>query len=171
MISQSDDDFSTVSNFSLQLLELPIIPEIAAMVAFAFAGKERYYETMEWISRADLHNPENASLLLRIAAEFRELSPMAVKALCVNSPVPQESSQLALARVRAIVKGLPEGLAQEMLGHSESAFGDALEAFRHYDAAISFGNADALEKSADLAYELGRFHDAERRYELLLANG
>lgn len=171
MISQNDDDFQAVSEFAARLWKLPIIPEIASMVAFAFAAKERYYEAAEWISRSDMGNPENSSLLLRIVAEFRDLSPMAVETLRANAPVLEGSAELALARVRALVKGLPVPLAEEMLGDSESAFGDPYEAVRHYDAAVALGNSDALEKSADLAYELGSFADAEKKYELLLANG
>ena len=69
-----------IVNMAHKLWELPVIPEVASLIAFGFAAKDEYSSAAEWLSRSNLDDPENSALLLRIVAQFRELSPTAIDA-------------------------------------------------------------------------------------------
>lgn len=69
-----------IANMAHKLWELPVIPEVASLIAFGFAAKDEYSSSAEWLSRSNLDDPENSALLLRIVAQFRELSPTAIDA-------------------------------------------------------------------------------------------
>lgn len=155
------------TDLSKRLWDLPVIPEVASMIAFAFAGRSRYQDAAEWLSRSNLEEADNSSLLLRIVSNFREHSDIAIKALQSGAPAAAPSASLAIARVRTLVKNLPAGVANEMLGDAEAAFGNPFNAIEHYANAIDAGNAEALEKAADLCYALGRFEEAYEKYEVL----
>lgn len=69
-----------IANMSHRLWEVPVIPEAASLIAFGFAAKNEYSSAAEWLSRSNLDDPENSALLLRIVAQFRELSETAIDA-------------------------------------------------------------------------------------------
>lgn len=98
-----------------ELAKLPVIPEVASFVAFAFAAKDEYDAAANWLARSNLDDPENSALLLRIVAQFRELSPTAIEAFRLGAPVARPSAEHALSRIRSIVAEYDPPLASEML--------------------------------------------------------
>lgn len=167
MLAKEGTPPQDATELSKRLWDLPVIPEVASMIAFAFAGRSRYQDAAEWLSRSNLDEPDNSSLLLRIASNFREHSHIAIQALQSGALVATPSASLAIARVRALVENLPAGIANEMLGDAEAAFGNPFNATEYYANAVDAGNAEALEKAADLCYALGRFEEAHEKYEVL----
>lgn len=176
MLAKGDVPDNELEHASKQLAKLPVIPEIASMVAFAFAARSKLYEAAEWLSRSNLDDAENSGLLLRIVADYRDLPEtanrralpeIAIDAFKNGAPVTRPSAAHALSRVRSLVSKFPTGLAEEMLGDAEAAFGDLDNAVEHYSKAFEAGNADALKKAADLCYAMGRFKEAEEKYEFL----
>lgn len=79
-LANENETTQEIINMSHKLWEYPIIPEVASLIAFGFAAKNEYSFTAEWLSRSNLDDPENSALLLRIVAEFRELSDTAIDA-------------------------------------------------------------------------------------------
>lgn len=156
-----------IANMADKLWKLPVIPEVASLVAFGFAAKNEFSAAAEWLSRSNLDDAENSALLLRIVAEFRELSPTAIDAFKFGAPVARPSAEHALSRVRSIVANYEAPLASEMLGDSEAGFGDPSKALAHYAEAYRLGNVPALKKLADLEYAMGRFDEAIDHYGAL----
>ncbi len=79
-ISREDEISQETLRFAERLSALPVIPEVASFVAFAFARKSRHAEAVEWLSKSNLSDPENSGLLLDIVANFRELADVAIEA-------------------------------------------------------------------------------------------
>lgn len=101
------------------------IPQTAStFIGFILAGKKRYLEAVEWLSKGDLNNPEVVSLFLRIVAEVPESRDIVSIGLASGLPVasPNFSAGAALRRVKSVSKNLPRALSFEMHGDAESAF-------------------------------------------------
>jgi hypothetical protein len=79
-ISREDEISQETLQFAERLFSMPVIPEIASLIAFAFARKSGHFEAVEWLSKSNLSDPENSGLLLDTVANFRELADVAIEA-------------------------------------------------------------------------------------------
>lgn len=153
-LAHEEEMTQEILDMAEELWKLPVIPEVAAFAAFAFAAKDEYDAAANWLTRSNLDDPENSALLLRIVAQFRELSPTAIEAFKFGAPIARPSAEHALSRIRSIVAEYDPPLANEMLGDGEVGFGDPVKALGHYAEAYRLGNFAALKKLADLEYGL-----------------
>ena len=80
MIAQEGVSEQQIFDFSEQIAEISVGPRSSSLIAHAFAARSNYYEAAKWLARSNLDEVENSSLLLRIVADFRELSGFAIAA-------------------------------------------------------------------------------------------
>ncbi len=108
MIAQESVSVQQISDFSEQIAAMSVGVLTSSLIAHAFAARSNYYEAARWLARSNLDDVENSSLLLRIVADFRELSGIAIAAFRSGPPIAKPSSSDALAKVRTLVSKYPK---------------------------------------------------------------